>query len=68
MKATIARSADEDGWKAVTLDQVVVGHIAKVGNSWRARITNPRNGRQTERLGFKTSKSAVFFLENQAAG
>lgn len=68
MKATIARSAEEDGWKAVKVDKVVVGHVAKIGDSWRARITNPRNGRQTEHLGFKTSKSAAFFLENEAAG
>jgi hypothetical protein len=67
MKAIIARSADEDGWKAVTVDQVVVGHVQKVGDSWRARITNPRNGRHTEHLGFKTSKSAAFYLENEAS-
>lgn len=64
MKAVVSRTADEDGWKPVTLDMSLIGHVKKVGAEWRARITSPKNGRQTEILGFKTSKSASFYLES----
>jgi hypothetical protein len=53
MKVTVARKADEDGWKAVKAGTKVIGHIAQVGDGWRARV-----GR-TEHLGFTTQKAAA---------
>lgn len=53
MKVTVARKADEDGWKAVKAGTKVVGHVRKIGDNWRARVG------KTERAGFSTSKEAA---------
>ena len=53
MKVTIAKKADDDGWKVVKAGTEVIGHVCKMGDSWRARIG------KTEYPGFETSKEAA---------
>jgi len=53
MKTSIAKKADADGWKAVKVGDETLGHVAKIGDSWRARVG------KTEFLGFDTQKAAA---------
>jgi hypothetical protein len=59
-KLVLSKTADDDGWKPVTHNMVVVGHVMKVGDDWRVRPIPAKEGQAVrELLGFKTSKSAV---------
>jgi len=53
MKHTLDKKAGPDGWKAVKIGDKVVGHVCKMGDSWRARIG------KAEHLGFATQKAAA---------
>jgi len=53
MKTTIAKKADADGWKAVKVGTKVIGHVAKIGNNWRARVG------KYQHPGFSTQKDAA---------
>jgi hypothetical protein len=53
MKPKVARKAGTDGWKAVTVDDEVIGHVKKIGDFWRAQKGN------RQYLGFETQKAAA---------
>ena len=54
MKVTIAKKADTDGWKAVKSGSRKLGHIIKVGETWRARGLD-----KAEHLGLATQMKAA---------
>jgi hypothetical protein len=58
MSYSIDKKAGPDGWKAVKVGDLTIGHVCKVGGSWRARVG------KTEHLGFSTQKAAAKKLES----